>query len=199
VTFRQLRCAISTTCTEICLAHVFGLMTVACICDYPTLSSEDNRTCNHKLKELHTVAHSPTVTHVHRAAKHGDGQPAQAKWSQVPALNPALEARSTPMDSVVSAATVVECPHKPRTNHNTGGCHAHKRLMQHVNRRACGCRSTQYTLCTPYWSREVPEESEILPGLIFGPSVPPCYPEADKNRLPKARWPLGIVFGSASG
>jgi hypothetical protein len=43
---------------------------------------------------------------------------------------------------------------------------------------------------SPYRSRELPEESEIFPGLIFGPIVLPCYPEADPKPTPKR--PTGL-------
>jgi hypothetical protein len=43
---------------------------------------------------------------------------------------------------------------------------------------------------SPYRSRELPEESEIFPGLIFGPIVLPCYPEADPKPNPKR--PTGL-------
>jgi hypothetical protein len=52
---------------------------------------------------------------------------------------------------------------------------------------------------TPYWSGELPEEFEIFLGLIFGPIVLPCYPEADPKTIPKGQRAFGSRFLSASG
>jgi hypothetical protein len=52
---------------------------------------------------------------------------------------------------------------------------------------------------TPYWSGELPEEFEIFLGLIFGPFVLHCYPEADPKTIPKGQRAFGSRFLSASG